>query len=164
MWDPETQKLTFLNSLCKRRTQKAPSKTKALKSITSFKNMKEKTVSDQAPRSENLMADMLKALPAVGTITLDDGAGRTLQYLPNGAMVLKSDETTIEKPAEPPLPSSLPTPSPLENFEVEDNDFDPDQVETETEDPAEVTLTDFVETTDSEFPDWRNILKQKFVD
>ena len=99
----------------------------------------------------------------MGKTVFDDLTGGTLQFLQNGAMILKREEHDDTEVLG--TPAFMPSPSPdvpdfPEELIKEEADVE-DQVETETEDPAEVTLTDFIETTDSEFPDWRNLRRPK---
>lgn len=161
MWDPETQQLTFLHSVWKRRKQKGTSKTKTLKSIRALKKVND--CEPPAVRSEELVEELLNSLPDVGKTVFDDLTGGTLQFLQNGAMILKREEHDDTEVLG--TPAFMASPSPdvpdfPEELIKEEADVE-DQVETETEDPAEVTLTDFIETTDSEFPDWRNLRRPK---
>ncbi|KAH0794982.1 hypothetical protein GPJ56_001108 [Histomonas meleagridis] len=149
MFDPKTQKLTFLNSVWRRRKQKLTSKTNTLKAIKTMKNAQE--IADTTTKSS--VQDLLNSLVKEGMIYYDDISGSTIKILPNGTMYYQSKEENInnEKQKE----------EKNEN-EGEENSCDAvpiirdesEVTEAETEDPAEITLTDFLETTDSEYVDF----------
>ncbi|KAH0788341.1 P-loop containing nucleoside triphosphate hydrolase protein [Histomonas meleagridis] len=139
MYDPETGRLTFLASIWKRRKQKTTSKSKTLSSIQSLKNEVLKQ-QDNTPPSDAAMKELLAALPVEsGIFNSDDMDGDVIQYLPNGTMMVKTSKQTEEVVNKPTSKRKVEKMAP--------GDF----VETETEtDIAEVTLTDFMETTDTE--------------
>ena len=150
MFDPETQRLTFLDSIWKRRKQKIASKTNTLNMIKALKKAGDAV--EAVPRPECSLKDLMTALPREGQVLqVDDIAGDVIEYLPNGAMLLKHEP--VEKKDAPEADSE-----PTVRVHIGDDDF----ADTETDfDPAEVTLTDFVETTDSEVVEWRaNILRR----
>jgi hypothetical protein len=107
---------------------------------------------EPAAQPEPRVEDLLEALPCAGMrLTSGDDV---ISILPNGTMMLaheKAMEIAPEAEAEveaEPMCASL--------VREETDGF----ADTETEaDPAELTLTDFLETTDSEAVDWRVLLK-----
>lgn len=151
MYDPETQKLTFLNSVWKRRKQKVTSKSKALKAIQIMKKASDES---DVRSGKSLVDELLSSLIYEGKEYEDDMTGSTIKVLPNGSMYYvsknevmpskgenkKNDETNIMDSEE--LSQSTEDVVPLRREESE--------VYTENDDIAEITLTDFAETTDSE--------------
>ncbi|OHT01440.1 hypothetical protein TRFO_31766 [Tritrichomonas foetus] len=154
MYDESTKKLTFLDTVWKRRKQKmTSSKSKSLKAI---KNMK-KATDEMEPSSESnekFFEELLSALPVEGQrVSNEDMDGNVIQYLRNGSMLMSYDES-FKKEEEEVVPEM-----PIGHQRKESIDNDQDFPDTETDlDPAEVTLTDFAETTDSEAIDWSSVI------
>jgi hypothetical protein len=144
MFDSESQRLTFLDSVWKRRKQKITSKSKTLKAIKALKK------EPDAPQADTALEDVLRILPKDGMrVASEDMVGDVISFC-GGTMVLSHEgrEPEIKEPEPEPIPrvSVVQQPS-----EVNDD------VDTETEpDPGEVTLTDFMET-DSELVDWNAV-------
>ena len=142
MFDPETKRLKFLDSIWRVRKQKIASKTNTLNMIKALKKAGDAV--DAVPRPEFALMELMRALPCEGQVLqVDYIAGDVIEYLPNGAMLLKHEplKRKDEGPAEPGV-----------RIHIGDEDF----ADTETDlDPTEVTLTDFVETTDSEVVEWK---------
>ena len=156
MYDESTQKLTFLDSIWKRRKQKMTSKSKSLKAIKNLKTAPDEATRNQNESSEKFFDELLKALPVEGQrVTSDDIDGNVIQYLKNGSMLLSHDES-LKKEDDDEIAQEVPIPVHQKEQTGNENDQDAD---TETDiDPAEVTLTDFIETTDSEAVDWKSLL------
>jgi hypothetical protein len=143
--DTDTQRLTFLSSVWKRRKDKMTSKSKTIKAI---KDMKEGAADgDPSPPAEDECTGMMAFLPCEGKhITGEEGDGivydnRTMRLLHEAGQ------------ADPPVPIAAIVPSPPPR-----HDGEPDAAAADSDlDPGEVTLTDFMsEQTDSDLvSDWR---------
>ena len=166
MFDPESKKLTFLDSIWKRRKQKQTSKSKTLKAITQLQNDPD-IVPDNEPHSTPF-EDMLEILPSEKVVFKDVVSGNDISYMPSGTMIVGTtgQEEGVEKQPEEPVPAngarknkavSIEKPNDVKKVidigVTEEKSQEPNEQEitevTETEaDPVEITLTDFAETTD----------------
>ena len=114
---------------------------------------------EAVPKPESAMAELLKMLPEEGQrIVSEDLDGEVIEYLENGTMLMT--HAHVHPP--PPPPEQEVGQDEAEEEPVMGDGPDPlDFADTETEnDPAEVTLTDFMETTDSEVVDWKSIISK----
>ena len=103
MYDPESGRLSFLDTVWKRRKQKMTSKTKTLKLIKSLKAARDN------PPPVNSIQELLDCLPAAGQVIHDDFGGDDLRILSNGTMLLMHDEQDppIIKPDDLPEKDSI---------------------------------------------------------
>lgn len=146
LYDPYTKKLTFLNEIWKRRKIKLGSKNKTVKSIQSIKSSE-----PDNPESQADLSKLLNSLPAPGKVIMDDSGSTKMEFLNNGSMVLVT--RTTEQ-----VEQQLPKRRERVTFIQEDIIMasgnwreERDAHETDTEgDPVEVTLTDYIETTDTD--------------
>ena len=154
MFDPESQKLTFLDSIWKRRKQKQTSKSKTLKAISTLQNEPD---TEPAPKDPKLshFEEMMSLLPEEKATFSDVDGGNDISFTSNGTMVLgaiKEKEQSTITPPQTPVPAQQKHNRSLSiNFVQEVLKDSPycDCETTETEaDPVEITLTDFAETTD----------------
>ena len=158
MYDPSTERLTFLDSIWHRRKQKLTSKAKSLKMINSLKNENSLEAKYCQSQPVDSLKELLKALPVEGEqITSDDpDEADVIKYLKNGTMLMShvkmksNDVKPEEKQTASEIKKSIEFAKDVDFGENDDGEID--------DDTAEVTLTDFVETTDSENIDLSSIL------
>ena len=157
MFDPESKKLTFLDSIWKRRKQKQTSKSKTLKAINQLQTETE----EPPPPSDTPSTpfeEMMKILPSENAVFNDVVSENDISFTPSGTMLLRSDPFKEKKEETPPQTPIAPQPrgsgkitfldSHKDGDSQKGNDFNDGEL-TETEaDPVELTLTDFAETTD----------------
>ena len=161
MFDPESKKLTFLDSIWKRRKQKQTSKSKTLKAISQLQIEKDETQAPDAPMTP--FEEMMSILPSEKAVFKDVVSGNDISFTPAGTMLLGTDTTKDDKPTPPqtPVPAQPRRSNPSITFVGKHQDYNDDDITaqrcdfgdgesmTETEaDPVEITLTDFAETTD----------------
>ena len=170
MYDKESGKLTFLNTIWKRRKQKQQtSKSKILKSISQiqeeFEEMeihlanepKSPPISSSPPvttgaiptSSGNNMKDLFAILPSEKAIFKDDIGETDITFNAAGTMLIGStkeslDDIKNETPPEPPTKNLRSSHQHLVTFDLPHDD----SLDNDMDDPVEITLTDFVETTD----------------
>jgi hypothetical protein len=135
--DTSSQRLAFMDSVWNRRKQKLASKSKTIKAIRA---LKKGTSQEPVPvRSETLFDDLLKSLPHDGKpVASEDMVGDVIVYQ-QGTMTLLHEERKLisDEPELEPVPHVTVLPE------------TPDDGDAETEpDPVEITLADFLETTD----------------
>ncbi|OHT04296.1 hypothetical protein TRFO_28235 [Tritrichomonas foetus] len=181
MYDPSTERLTFLDSVWRRRKQKLASKAKTLKTIRALKgeflnnsnnanNNPTNSTNNNETNGENLailhqqqqdsLEELMSSLPTEGEQINKEESDDTedvdvIKYLRNGTMILSHEKIVQSKPK-------------VEKKETEEKDefqhWPMYKTDSQMEfadgdtDIAEVTLTDFVETTDSEYTDLSSIL------
>ena len=172
MYDKESGKLTFLNTIWKRRKQKQQtSKAKILKAISQIQEEFEQSEQNPPPvassppisssppvppfatlptSSGDNMDDLFAILPSEKAVFKDEIGETDISFSPEGTMLIGSSkesesEVVEEVPAkEEKLVSPEPSHQHLVTFDLPDRDDN----ETTENDPVEITLTDFVETTD----------------
>lgn len=154
MFDPNTGKLTFLDTVWKRRKQKMTSKAKTLKAISMLTNSASTDLGQpEEPSMTHSLQDLLASLPAPDKVFRDSQGGNDISFNTYGTMLLGNVDITDEEITTPPVP--VPPHTKISPFFIEASLHGDDSQEgteaTETEaDPVELTLTDFAETTDTE--------------
>lgn len=140
MYDAETQKLTFLDTIWKRRKQKQTSKATITKAITQIQES-----SEEAPPSS--VEEMLSVLPSERSSFKDDYGETRISFDANGTMVIsKLPQSEVKEEEEVPQPPADPQHT-VTFVDIPHDGCTDGATETEA-DPVELTLTDFTETTD----------------
>ena len=161
MFDPESKKLTFLDTIWKRRKQKQTSKSKTLKAINQLQTETEEPP-PPADAPSTPFEEMMKILPSENAVFNDVVSENDISFNPSGTMLLRSDPVKDDQDETPPQTPIAPQPRVSAKITFldspKDGDGDSDKQRgnefndgefTETEaDPVELTLTDFAETTD----------------
>jgi hypothetical protein len=142
-----SQRLTFLDSVWKRRKQKLTSKSKTIKAIRA---LKKGTSPEPVPVQPEISFDeVIKSLPHDGKrVASEDMVGDGIAYQQGTMTLLHEERKSVSDESElEPVPQSTAPPE------------TPDDGDAETEPyPVEITLTDFLETGDSQIshPLYRN--------
>ncbi|EAX91320.1 hypothetical protein TVAG_065360 [Trichomonas vaginalis G3] len=156
MFDPKTEKLTFLDMIWKRRKQKMTSKAKTLKAISMLTTGgSADLVTGEEQTLSHSLQDLLESLPSPDKVFRDSQGGNDISFNSYGTMLLgnvdiqEDDGMDLTTPPVPVPPHNRVSPFFIEQKINDDSNEEQEATETEA-DPVELTLTDFAETTDTE--------------